>query len=365
MHQIKKNNTTSDDQPVFLLMAGGTGGHIFPALAVAEILIKRGFSVHWIGTHNRMEATLIPKHNIPIHFITIQGLQRQSIQKWLLAPWQIMKAIQQAYRIMKQLKPKGVLGFGGFVAGPGCISAWLLKIPVFIHEQNTVPGLTNQLSTIFAKKIFTAFPDTFKTLKKTILTGNPIRQTIQAQQLHAIEKKNKILNILILGGSLGATSINQVMPETLAKFKKPLNVWHQTGLNQQYRTQMQYKQYNIEAKLDPFIDDIPTAYQWADLVICRSGAMTISELCAAGKPAILIPYPWHKDQQQLKNAQYLVSRNAAKIIEQHQLSATHLAQMMHHLTQEKKTLMMMGAAAYQCAKTQAALHIVTICEQYL
>ncbi len=357
---MDKQNTSH--KPTFLIMAGGSGGHIFPGLAVAHQLQKRNFSIHWLGTQKGLESTLIPKQSIPIHFIQIKGLRGKSIKEWLVAPFKILHAIRQAYCIMKQIKPVGVLGFGGFVSGPGCIAAWLLNIPLFIHEQNAVAGFTNKISAYFATKIFTSFPNTFNSSSKTILTGNPVRQDIQYKV--STHPPSQPIRLLVLGGSLGALMINETLPQTISKLNFPVEIWHQTGKNHQKATQKQYDDYHITVRLDEFIDTIADAYHWADLVICRSGAMTVAELCVTGKPAILIPYPAHKDQQQVHNALYLVNQQAAKMIEQHQLTATYLAQLISELNQNQDTLKTMGERAHACANTEAVFKISDICEHY-
>ena len=346
---------------IFVIMAGGTGGHIFPGLAVAEVLQAQGFTIHWLGAKKGMETTLVPKYGIAIDTLSIKGFNGKGVRAFFLAPWYITLSIIQAWFILKKIKPAGVLGMGGFAAGPGSIAAKILKIPIMIHEQNAIMGLTNRLTAPLAKKIFLAFPSAAQNRKKTIVTGNPVRQTIVPSTTTQDHYQSRSPRLLILGGSRGAVFINQLIPKTLARLPYVIDIWHQTGAHYFKETQQNYKEHALKAHAVPFIDHMGEAYTWADVVICRSGALTVSELTIAGKPSILIPYPWHKDQQQQHNAEFLLKNNAAYVLEQKMLTDTVLAQFIHRLLQDYPLLHRMGQAALACAQPNAAATIARMC----
>ncbi len=356
-------------------MAGGTGGHIFPGLAVAEELKKRKISVCWLGTRQGMEAELIPKYDLPINFISVKGVRGKGLKALLAAPWRIIVSTFQSMSIMRKIKPMAVLGMGGFVSGPGALAAKLLRIPLVIHEQNAVEGLTNRLSAFLAKKILVAFPEAFSGSKKKVFTGNPVRHAIYSSQVSPsseTEKKTSF-NILVLGGSRGALAINEVIPAMLNRLceyqkinpNETFNVWHQTGATLYKKAQQSYDRLKLNVKVEPFITDIAAAYNWANIVICRSGALTVAELANVGKPSILIPYPWHKDQQQLKNAQYLEKHHAAIIIQQKKLTEDLLTSTIMQLFSDGDRLAKMSQSAIKCSKPDASITIAQICEEVL
>lgn len=347
---------------VFLLMAGGTGGHIFPGLAVAEVLQQRGFTIHWLGTKEGMEADLVPKYGFPISFLPVKGVRGKGLKALLIAPWRILKSTLQALCILRKIKPVAVLGMGGFVSGPGSLAAYLLRIPLIIHEQNAVAGITNRLAAPMAKKILTGFPQVLSTYKKTLYTGNPVRNSIRINQTTADNVGPSSLRLLVLGGSRGALIMNTTLPEALSKLDNPVEVIHQCGAGNEKKTTDLYQRHHIVVKVTAFIDNMAQAYAWADLVICRSGALTVAELACAGKPSILIPYPWHKDQQQVRNAEYLVNHGAATIIEQKDLSTERLALVIKQISENKSSLKSMRQAAFCCAKPNAVTTIADICE---
>ena len=348
---------------VFMIMAGGTGGHIFPGLAVADELTEHGFSIHWLGTRQGMEAELIPGRKIPISFLPVKGVRGKGIKALLMAPWRIATSTLQAIRVMRRIKPVGALGMGGFVAGPGSLAAKLLGIPLLIHEQNAVEGMTNRLAAPMAKKILVAFPEAFANSKKSVLTGNPVRRSIQSTSSGDLTHSDKPLRILVLGGSRGALIMNETLPKSASLMGCAVDIWHQTGANHQEKTQSLYEEYHLNARVESFIDNMAEAYEWADLVICRSGALTVAELANAGKPSIFVPYPWHKDQQQLRNAEYLVNNKAALLLQQKELTAETLARMIEELSEDRLALQSMSQAALVCAKPDAAQTIATICEE--
>lgn len=306
-----------------LVMAGGTGGHVFPGLAVAHQLMEQGWQVRWLGTADRMEADLVPKHGIEIDFIQISGLRGKGWRAQLGAPLRIWRAIRQARQIMRDYQPDVVLGMGGYVSGPGGVAAWLQGIPVVLHEQNAIAGLTNRWLSRIAAKVLQAFPGAFA---KAPVVGNPVRQDVLALPEPAQRMKDRSgpLRVLVVGGSQGARVLNRTLPAVAAALGDQITLWHQVGKGASPEVEQAYQAAGATGhKITEFIDDMADAYQWADVVICRSGALTVSELAAAGVPAIFVPFQ-HKDRQQYLNGLTLEKAGAAYIIEQDQLTAERL-----------------------------------------
>ena len=306
-----------------LVMAGGTGGHVFPGLAVAHQLMEQGWQVRWLGTVDRMEADLVPKHGIEIDFIQISGLRGKGWRAQLGAPLRIWRAIRQARQIMRDYQPDVVLGMGGYVSGPGGVAAWLQGIPVVLHEQNAIAGLTNRWLSRIAAKVLQAFPGAFA---KAPVVGNPVRQDVLALPEPAQRMKDRSgpLRVLVVGGSQGARVLNRTLPAVAAALGDQITLWHQVGKGALPEVEQAYQAAGATGhKITEFIDDMADAYQWADVVICRSGALTVSELAAAGVPAIFVPFQ-HKDRQQYLNGLTLEKAGAAYIIEQDQLTAERL-----------------------------------------
>ncbi|CAH0534449.1 UDP-N-acetylglucosamine--N-acetylmuramyl-(pentapeptide) pyrophosphoryl-undecaprenol N-acetylglucosamine transferase [Vibrio stylophorae] len=334
-----------------LVMAGGTGGHVFPALAVASKLQQQGWQIRWLGTADRMEAQLVPQHGIEIDFIEIKGLRGQKLLRLIKAPFQIVKAIGQAKRHIRAYQPDAVLGMGGYVSGPGGIAAWLCGVPVILHEQNAVAGLTNRWLSRIAKVVLQAFPGAFANRP---VVGNPVRDEIAALpgQAAAIAERDEPIRVLVMGGSQGAQILNRVVPQAVAQSGQSLQVWHQAGKNNQASTEQAYQDAGItNAKVTEFIADVAGAYQWADLIVCRSGALTVSELSCAGLGAIFVPF-MHKDEQQAKNARHLVEAGAAELIYQKDLTAEKLAARLQQL--DRSALVAMAEKAKACAIDNAA-----------
>ncbi|WP_077065001.1 undecaprenyldiphospho-muramoylpentapeptide beta-N-acetylglucosaminyltransferase [Mannheimia massilioguelmaensis] len=319
-----------------LVMAGGTGGHVFPAIAVAQYLQQQGWEICWLGTKDRMEAQLVPKHGIPIEFIQISGLRGKGIKALLTAPFAICRAIMQARKIIQKQKPDAVLGMGGYVSGPGGIAAKLCGVPVILHEQNAVAGLTNVWLSKIAKRVLQAFPTAFPNAE---VVGNPVRQdffTIASPEQRFAGRFGK-LRLLVVGGSQGARVLNLTLPEVVARLGEKLEVHHQVGAGSVENITALYQQKNAlseNVKITEFIDNIAEAYAWADIVICRSGALTVCELAAVGTPAIFVPFQ-HKDQQQYLNAKYLADVGAAKIVQQSELNADVIVDLVNELDREK------------------------------
>jgi len=347
-----------------IIMAGGTGGHVFPALAVANGLRDAGLKVHWIGTPDSFEATIIPQHDFPITLVDIKGLRGKGLAGWFIAPFKMIKAIHQAAKVLKQEKPKCVMGFGGFAAGPGGVAAKLLGIPLIIHEQNAIAGLTNKLLAKISKRILVAFPKAFSG-NNVIHIGNPVRAEIA--HIKPPEKRLKPQNqlkILVLGGSLGALALNQKIPVALSKMhNKPQAIRHQCGREKLEVCQRAYQSVGLEANISEFINDMAEAYAWADLVICRAGALTISELSVAGIGAILVPYPYAVDDHQTANAQYLVENKAAICIQQADLISSELAKVLDEISQDNQRCLKMAKAARQLGKPKATSEAVKVCQQ--
>ncbi|MSE13975.1 undecaprenyldiphospho-muramoylpentapeptide beta-N-acetylglucosaminyltransferase, partial [Pantoea agglomerans] len=269
-----------------MVMAGGTGGHVFPGLAVAHHLMEQGWQVRWLGTADRMEADLVPKHGIDIDFIRISGLRGKGMKALLLAPLRIFNAWRQARRIMKAWQPDVVLGMGGYVSGPGGLAAWSCGIPVVLHEQNGIAGLTNKWLAKIATKVLQAFPGAFPAAD---VVGNPVRTDVLALPLPAqrLADRHGPIRVLVIGGSQGARILNQTLPQVAALVGDEITLWHQTGKGSLPETEKAYQQVGqTQHKVTEFIDDMAAAYAWADVVVCRSGALTVSEVAAAGLPAI-------------------------------------------------------------------------------
>jgi UDP-N-acetylglucosamine--N-acetylmuramyl-(pentapeptide) pyrophosphoryl-undecaprenol N-acetylglucosamine transferase len=348
-----------------LIMAGGTGGHVFPGLAVAKLLQEKGVEVHWLGTRTGIEARLVSEAGFPIHFISIKGLRGKGIKGVLLAPLRLIYAITQALGIIRRLQPDVVLGMGGFVSGPGGISSWLLRRPLIIHEQNARAGLTNKWLARIATRVLEGFPNTFADSKKVIATGNPVRTEISnlpAPQ-YRLAGREKPLRLLVVGGSLGAAAINALVPRALAKLSAQyrLDVYHQTGEHHFESAKQSYKAAGIEARVTPFISDMGQAYEWADIVLCRAGALTIAELCAVGQTAILVPYPHAVDDHQTANGNFLVKNKAALLVQQAELTEDGLATMLKQLSDSPAERAAMAQAAYQLRQIDATNKVLEIC----
>ena len=347
----------SAENTTVLIMAAGTGGHVFPALAVALKLQEQNVRTEWMGTHQGMENRLLEGSGIQIHAVSAKGLKGKGIARLIAAPFMLAQALIQSMRILSKVQPDCVLGMGGFVSGPGGLATKLMGRKLVIHEQNAVPGFTNKLLAKIANQVFEAFPNTFTKNAKIIHTGNPLRKEIVAlsAQSRNIRNSSQRLRILVLGGSQGALAINEVVPDVLADFPKEIrpSVWHQTGERTLERTQAAYADKGLDSEDDitiaAFISDMVEAYSWADLVICRSGASTVSEIAAVGLPSILIPYPHHSDQQQTQNANWLIQAGAAFLLEQKDLTAAALKALVVELHENRNKLQQMSDIAKSIA----------------
>jgi len=374
-----------------LIMAGGTGGHVFPALSIAEDLISRGVQVEWLGTRNGLEARVIAATEIPMHFISIAGLRGTSLIRKLLSPLVIFIAVLQSIFKVIQIKPGCVLGMGGFVTGPGGLATWLLRKKLLIHEQNTIAGLTNQLLFPLATTVMEAFPGAFERKKELtgnpflkafisstniVVVGNPVRKDIAelgnqfTEEGDSQNRENdfdKSLHLLVLGGSLGAVAINKVIPEMLTLIpegQRP-DVLHQCGDKNFSDTETFYQQHFIHTggaiSVTPFIENMAEAYAWADIIIARAGAMTISEITAVGLASILVPYPYAVDDHQTENASFLQRVDGAEIIQQDELNAQRLLAAVRKFSEDSNALYLTGKNARNIGKTDASEKAALLC----
>ncbi|BBA36574.1 undecaprenyldiphospho-muramoylpentapeptide beta-N-acetylglucosaminyltransferase [Methylocaldum marinum] len=344
-----------------MIMAGGTGGHVYPALAVARELLSEGHEVVWMGTRSGLEARVVPAADIPVEWLSVSGLRGKGWLAKVTFPFMLTKACLQAWSILRRVRPNVVLGMGGFVSGPGGLMARLSGIPLVLHEQNRIPGTTNRWLAGRAQAVLEAFPGSFAEKAGARCTGNPVRREIVSLKREIGGGWDEPLKILILGGSQGARALNEIVPEALARIDMPVRVFHQTGEAMRSKTAVLYAQSRMTARIESFIEDMAEAYGWADLVVCRAGAMTISELTAAGLPSILIPYPYAIDDHQTHNARYLVDNGAAVMIPQSELSAERLAEEITVLMQEPSRLKAMAERASALAKPDAARVVAAIC----
>ena len=361
-----------------LIMAGGTGGHVFPGLAVANALRNEGWDIHWLGTAERMEAQVVPKHNIPIHFIPVKGLRGKGVSARLQGAVALVKSLFSARRIIKRLQPDIVIGFGGYASGPGGVAAKSLGIPVIVHEQNAAAGMTNKLLSKIASRVLLGFNDAKEQFSgaadKVHTVGNPVRDEIwqvmpkaedssagaRANPLENTSEHKQGLNMLVVGGSLGAQILNETVPETCGVLEG-LSIKHQCGRGNSENVAQAYKSVGADmSKVDvsDFIEDMAAAYEWADFIVCRAGALTVSEVAAAGRAAIFVPLPFAVDDHQTKNAQSLVKQNAALMIAQSVLKE-NLGQAGRPWLQHPEGCLNMGRVAKTCASTHATENVVS------
>ncbi len=344
-----------------VIMAGGTGGHVFPALAVAQYLQQQSWQVSWIGSENGMESRVVAEHGIEIDFLAVKGLRGKGLFVQLGNVKKLLKAFWQAFKVLRKRKPDVVLGMGGYVAGPGGMVASLLGIPLVIHEQNRVPGTTNRLLVNRADKVLEAFPESFPEQVNAVFTGNPLRThfiDFPAKELWT-DDADRALRILVVGGSQGAKVLNDVVPVAMERVEN-IEIKHQTGTAFLELVRKKYSERNINAQVVEFIEDIASAYQWADLVICRAGAMTVSEIAAAAVPAIFVPLPHAIDDHQTANAMYLVKEGGAVLMPQAGFDEVSLQQMVKKI---KASLTTMSQLTQSKAKLDATAVVANICIQ--
>jgi len=348
-----------------LIMAGGTGGHVFPALAVAKVLRARGVAVVWLGVPGSMESRLVPAQGFPIEWVRVAGMRGKGALTWALAPLRIAQAVAQAIGVLRRVRPRSVLGAGGYVSGPGGIAAWLMRIPLLIHEQNAIAGLTNRWLARLATQVLEAFPGSFGPRVRASTIGNPVRDDIAALASPAqrFAGRGARARLLIFGGSQGAQRLNAVLPQALARLSPESRpqVIHQTGERGLEGTRAAYVQEKVEAEVLPFIEDMAKSYAWADLAVCRAGAMTVAELQAAGLGAIFVPLPIATDDHQTKNAAVMVGAGAARLIQERDLTPESLSGIIAELVADRARLLKMAEAARSARVTDAAARLADLC----
>lgn len=346
-----------------LIVAGGTGGHVYPALAVALYLREHAHEVFWMGTRNGLEARVATANGFAIDWLQVSGFRGKHGLQRIKAPFLLLWACLQAVSILYRRKPHVVLGMGGFVSGPGALMAWLMRIPVVIHEQNAIPGSTNRILARLARRVLEAFPGSFAPKRRALCVGNPVRAGIvelgESKREH--KQLRSALRILVLGGSQGARKLNQCVPNAIASLDREVEVHHQSGAVMRDETENRYRELGIEACVSAFVEDMTKAYAWADLVICRAGAMTISEVAIAGLPSLLVPFPYAIDDHQTRNAEYLVAANAAVLVpEQHDFE-NKLERALAELLMDSQRLQSMARAAASLARPDAASRVAAVC----
>ncbi len=348
-------------RPVMIL-AGGTGGHIFPGLAVARVLRARGVPVTWLGAAGQMETRLVPQHDLPIDTLDVAGLRGKGKLALLGAPWRVLRAVRQAGFLLRDRNPRAVIAFGGYASGPGGLAARLHGLPLLVHEQNRAPGMTNRFLARFAQRVLTGFPGSFATREEAV--GNPVRAEIAAivppEQRFA--GRSGALRVLVVGGSQGARALNTAMPQAIAALggAHPVQVRHQSGEKMHAEALEAYASAGVDAQITPFIADMAEAFAWADLVVCRAGASTLAELCAAGVGSVLVPFPAAVDDHQTRNAEYLADRDAAVLLKQDEALASGIEGLLRELSANPARRMQMALAARALAKVDAAERIADI-----
>lgn len=348
-----------------LIMAGGTGGHVFPALAVAKVLRDRGISVVWLGVPGSMESRLVPANGFPIEWVRVKGIRGKGVFAWVMAPLRILNAVLQAGAVLRRVRPRAVLGAGGYVSGPGGIAAWLMRIPLLIHEQNAIPGLTNRWLARLANQVLQGFPGSFDKKVGALFVGNPVRADIAAVAEPAIRFAGRggRARLLVFGGSQGAQRLNAMVPQALSRLapeRRPM-VRHQAGERGFDAARTAYQDARVEAEVTPFIEDMAAAYAWADVALCRAGAMTIAELQAAGLGALLVPLPVATDDHQTKNAETMVHIGAGSVLQERDMTADSLSARIVELTADRNRILDMAEAARRVRVIDAAEQVANLC----
>lgn len=348
-----------------LIMAGGTGGHVFPALAVARHLLAQGHAVVWLGTQRGLESRVVPAAGLPLDTIAIRGLRGTGLLNWLLLPLRMLVAMIQSWQVLRRHRPDAVLAMGGFVAGPGGLVARLRRTALLVHEQNAIAGMTNRWLANFAHIVMAGFPEAFGERAGVRHVGNPVRDEILnlPPPEQRLERRHGALHLLVVGGSQGARIFNQIVPAAIQQLPDGARpeVWHQTGRSEEAATAARYATFTDSARVAAFIDDMAEAYRWADVVVCRAGAMTIAELAAAGVAAILVPFPQAVDDHQTANARFLSSRHAAILLPQKEFSAERLAEILLPFIRNRELVLQMSQRARACAVTDATEQVARLC----
>jgi len=356
----------ANKRPV-LIMAGGTGGHVFPALAVAAELSARGIAVTWLGTRRGLEARVVPAAGYPLETMRVSGLRGKGVLRLLLAPFMLVVALLQALLIQLRLRPCAVLGMGGFASGPGGVIAWLLRRPLLVHEQNSVAGMTNRWLVPFARTVMEAFPGSLPAKYHPLHTGNPVRAEITQLPSPAerFATRSGALRVLVIGGSLGAHALNETVPAAVRQLAagQSLQLHHQTGRADVATVDAAYAAFGMDARVEAFIEDMAAAYAWADVVICRSGALTVAELAVVGVASVLVPFPHATDDHQIGNARFLADAGAAILMPQATLTADKLAGLLTDFLEQRGMLEEMAGRAHALALPDAARRVAALCLQ--
>jgi len=352
-----------------LIMAGGTGGHIFPGLAVADRLRHRGINVRWLGARGGMECQRVPAAGYPIDVVDITGLRGKGAVRWLLMPWKLLRAVFQAFRLLGMQRPSCAISFGGYAAGPGGLAARLRGIPLLVHEQNRIPGMTNRVLAKLSDKVLQAFPGTWAGQFDAETCGNPVRKSVVDLETPGLRMDGREgpVRVLITGGSQGARALNLTVPSALANLsgQQEVHVRHQSGKGQATNTREAYLAAGVKAEVTEFIDDMAAAYGWADIVVCRAGALTVSELAAAGVAAVLIPFPYAVDDHQTRNAEFLVEVGAAVLMPESAMDEKTLAEALEPLVSDRKTLLAMAQKAREVSVPDSADRVAALCAEYI
>ena len=364
---------TAAAQPLVLMMAGGTGGHVYPALAVATELRERGYAVEWVGTRRGLEARVVPAAGIVLHCLSVRGVRGKNLLHTLLGLWLLCWSLVQALWLVLRLSPKCVVGLGGYAAGPAGFAAWLLRKPLLIHEQNAVAGTTNRLLAPLATTVVAGFPGAFKDNTEFRVLGNPVRrELIQAAAANPWDYNGqRPLRLLVVGGSLGARPLNELVPVAVAKVlaeggQPGLEVWHQSGDAHLDAVRAAYgERLDDGVRVTAFIEDMAAAYSWADLVVCRAGALTVAELAIMGRPALLVPLPHAIDDHQTYNARALTDPGGGILLRQSELSADALAAILLSYLEHPQRLAAMAAAAAATGLPGATAAVADCCEELL
>lgn len=342
--------------PRIVIMAGGTGGHIFPGLAVARALRERGAEVRWLGADGGMETRLVPPHGIPLDTLAVQGVRGKGLGTLLRAPLRLLAAVRAARAVLRRERPDAVVSFGGYAAGPGGIAAWLAGIPLLVHEQNRAAGMTNKVLARVARQVLVGFPQTFA---KETHVGNPVRAEIAAVAPPEAREFDHAgpLRLLVLGGSQGARALNEAVPQAVAALGMPVEILHQAGERMLDAARQAYVDAGVPARVEPFIADMAAAYAWADLVVCRAGALTLAELCAVGVGSVLVPFPQAVDDHQTRNADFLVEHGAAVLLPQSDQLPARLREVLAPLSADAGKRLAMARAARALARPDAAQRV--------
>lgn len=352
-----------------LIMAGGTGGHIFPGLAVADSLRQRGVEVRWLGARGGMECQRVPSWGIPLDVVDISALRGKGAGRWLRAPWALLRAVGQAMKLLGSHRPACAISFGGYAAGPGGLAAWLRGVPLLVHEQNRVPGMTNRVLARFAKRVLQAFPGTWESGLRPVTCGNPVREDVVAIAPPAarLAARSGPIRLLVTGGSQGARALNRLVPEALETLPETtrIEIRHQCGRGWLEETQAAYRKVGVEAQVTEFIEDMAEAYSWADAVVCRAGALTVSEVAAAGLPALFVPFPHAVDDHQTRNAEYLVEREAALLLPEAGLDARRLGDKLAGLLSDRRLQLEMALRSRDASTPDAAARVADLCREFL